>query len=93
MERELKDIVGSVGLGGTVECFMARKGYEGKNVEPLIDAIQQCPCAVRGSQPPPVSTPETSMWRDINIFNEVGIPAVDLRHAAQKRAGRSGAIC
>ncbi len=31
--------------------------------------------AVRGSQPPPVDTPETSMWRDINIFNEVGIPA------------------
>ena len=52
-----------------------RKGYEGKNVEPLVKAIQNAHIAVRGSQPPPVSTPETSMWRDINIFNEVGIPA------------------
>ena len=76
MERELKEIIGSVGLGGIVECFMARKGYEGKNVEPLVKAIQNAHVAVRGSQPPPVSTPETSMWRDINIFNEVGIPAV-----------------
>ena len=76
VERELKEIIGSVGLGGIVECFMARKGYEGKNVEPLVKAIQNAHVAVRGSQPPPVSTPETSMWRDINIFNEVGIPAV-----------------
>lgn len=75
VERELKELIGSVGLGGTVECFMARKGYEGKNVEPLVKAIQNAHVAVRGSQPPPVSTPETSMWRDINIFNEVGIPA------------------
>jgi acetylornithine deacetylase/succinyl-diaminopimelate desuccinylase-like protein len=75
VERELKEIIGSVGLGGIVECFMARKGYEGKNVEPLVKAIQNAHVAVRGSQPPPVSTPETSMWRDINIFNEVGIPA------------------
>jgi acetylornithine deacetylase/succinyl-diaminopimelate desuccinylase-like protein len=75
VERELKEVIESVGLGGTVECFMARKGYEGKNVEPLVKAIQNAHVAVRGSQPPPVSTPETSMWRDINIFNEVGIPA------------------
>jgi acetylornithine deacetylase/succinyl-diaminopimelate desuccinylase-like protein len=53
--------------------LQARKGYEGKNVEPLVEAAH---LAVRGSQPQPVSTPETSMWRDIDIFNEVGIPAV-----------------
>jgi acetylornithine deacetylase/succinyl-diaminopimelate desuccinylase-like protein len=75
VERELRDVVQSVGLGGTVECFMARKGYEGKNVEALIDAVRNAHLLVRGAAPPPVSTPETSMWRDINIFNEVGIPA------------------
>jgi len=75
VERELKQVVSAVGLGGTVECFMARKGYEGKNVEPLVDAIRSAYVAVRGSQLPPVDTPETSMWRDINIFNEVGVPA------------------
>jgi acetylornithine deacetylase/succinyl-diaminopimelate desuccinylase-like protein len=75
VERELREVVLSVGLGGTVECFMSRKGYEGKNVEPLVDAIQNSHVAVRGSQPPPINTPETSMWRDINVFNEVGIPA------------------
>jgi hypothetical protein len=54
---------------------MARKGYEGKDVEPSVDAIRAAHVDVRGNLPPPVDTPETSMWRDINIFNEVGIPA------------------
>ena len=75
VERELKEVVFSQGMGGTVECFMSRKGYEGKNVEPLVNAICKAHSAVRGAPPPPVNTPETSMWRDINIFNEVGIPS------------------
>ena len=75
VERELRQAVLSEGLGGEVECFMSRRGYEGKHVEPLVDAIRSAHQSVRGSQPPPVDTPETSMWRDVNIFNEVGIPA------------------
>lgn len=75
VERELTEAVLSQGLGGEVECFMSRKGYEGKNVEPLVEAIRHAHEKVRGTEPPPVDTPETSMWRDINIFNEVGIPA------------------
>lgn len=75
VERELRGVVLSEGMGGEVECFMSRKGYEGKNVEPLVNAIRHAHRQVRGSEPPPVSTPETSMWRDVNIFNEVGIPS------------------
>ncbi len=75
VERELKDVVFSQGLGGEVQCFMSRKGYEGKNVEPLVDSIKVAYQKIRGVEPPPIDTPETSMWRDINIFNEVGIPA------------------
>jgi acetylornithine deacetylase/succinyl-diaminopimelate desuccinylase-like protein len=75
VERELRQVVDSVGFGAKVECFMFRKGYEGHNVEPLVAAINQAHQAVRGTPTPPINTPETSMWRDINIFNEVGIPA------------------
>jgi acetylornithine deacetylase/succinyl-diaminopimelate desuccinylase-like protein len=76
VERELRDVVLAQGMGGTVECFMARKGYEGKNVEPIVAAVRTAHQSVRGTPPPPINTAETSMWRDINIFNEVGIPAV-----------------
>lgn len=76
VEKELREVVLAQGLGGEVECFMSRKGYEGKNVEPLVDAIRSAHKIVRGTEPPPIDTPETSMWRDVNIFNEVGISAV-----------------
>ena len=29
-----------------------------------------------GADPPPPPSAEISMWRDMNIFNELGIPAV-----------------
>jgi acetylornithine deacetylase/succinyl-diaminopimelate desuccinylase-like protein len=75
VERELKDAVLAAGFGGEVELYMARKGYEGKNVEPLVDSIRKSHRAIRGAECPPVTTPEISMWRDVNIFNEVGIPS------------------
>lgn len=75
VERELRQVVAGAGFGASVECFMFRKGYEGENVEPLVGAINHAHQAVRGTPTPPINTAETSMWRDINIFNEVGIPA------------------
>ena len=75
VERELKEVVLSQGMGGEVQMFMGRKGYEGKNVEPLVQAIRNSHRAIRGTECPPMPTPETSMWRDVNIFNEVGIPS------------------
>jgi acetylornithine deacetylase/succinyl-diaminopimelate desuccinylase-like protein len=75
VEKELKEAVLSQGFGGEVELYMARKGYEGKNVEPLVESIRKAHEAIRGIECPPVSTPEISMWRDVNIFNEVGVPA------------------
>jgi acetylornithine deacetylase/succinyl-diaminopimelate desuccinylase-like protein len=75
VEKELTGVVLSQGLGGEVELYMARKGYVGKNVEPLIDSIRRAHRAVRGNDCPPVTTPEISMWRDVNVFNEVGIPS------------------
>src|SRR5258706_1022438 len=75
VERELRQAVEAIGFGAEVECFMFRRGYEGKNVEPLVEAINHAHQAVRNAPTPPINTAETSMWRDINIFNEVGIPA------------------
>jgi acetylornithine deacetylase/succinyl-diaminopimelate desuccinylase-like protein len=74
-ENELKQVVQSQGFGGEVQMYMARKGYEGKNVEPLVESVKRAHRQIRGTECPPVSTPEISMWRDVNIFNEVGIPS------------------
>ena len=75
VEKELKEVVLSPGFGGEVQMYMARRGYEAKNVEPLVESIRKAHRTIRGGECPPVSTPEISMWRDVNVFNEVGIPA------------------
>ncbi len=89
VERELKEIVLSQGHGGEVEMFMARRGHEGKNIEPLVDSIRRAHRAIREKDCPPVSTPEVSMWRDLNVFNEVGIPAVTFGFPRKSEPGLS----
>ncbi|HEV3235834.1 MAG TPA: hypothetical protein VGZ25_02530, partial [Gemmataceae bacterium] len=42
----------------------------------LIAAIQGAHRYVFGAEPPQPPSAETSMWRDLNVFNEVGIPSV-----------------
>ena len=38
-------------------------------------ALEKANLSIRGEKMQPVVGLECSMWRDINIFNEVGIPA------------------
>jgi acetylornithine deacetylase/succinyl-diaminopimelate desuccinylase-like protein len=87
VEKELQEAVESAGFGGDVELYMARKGYEGKNVQPLVESIRKSHRAIRGAECPPVTTPEISMWRDINVFNEVGIPAATFGFPRKSAAG------
>ena len=69
--------------------YMARRGYEGKNVEPLVESIRKAYRAIRAGECPPVSTPEISMWRDVNVFNEVGIPAATFGFPRKSAPGLS----
>jgi len=54
-----------------------RPGYEAKGVEPLVTALMEAHRAVVGGDPPAVSGPTASMWRDSNVFAELGIPVVN----------------
>jgi acetylornithine deacetylase/succinyl-diaminopimelate desuccinylase-like protein len=89
VEQELRDVVSLQGLGGEVQLYMARRGYEAKNVEPLVNAIRDAHRAIRGKECPPVSAPEISMWRDINVFNEVGIPSATFGFPRRSEPGLS----
>lgn len=76
VEREFRAFVDSLGLGARVETFLARRGWAAQGAEPLVEALARAHRQVRGSDPPPGAPEERSMWRDINAFNEWGIPAV-----------------
>jgi acetylornithine deacetylase/succinyl-diaminopimelate desuccinylase-like protein len=59
-----------------IEPFVYRRGYESRGVEPLVGCVEAAHRRVFGSEPGRPVIPITSMWRDSNVFNEVGIPTV-----------------
>ncbi len=75
LKCELEDIIRSARLEGKVELYVFRRGYEANNIERLSQAVGQAHFRIRGEKMQAAIGPECSMWRDINIFNEVGIPA------------------
>lgn len=75
-QREIEDAIASTGVDATVDCFLYHRGYVGVGTEPLVDAARAAYRTFTREDPPPVPTHVTSMWRDINVFAEVGIPAI-----------------
>jgi len=78
---DLRDGIGAAleatGIAHDVELYLSRPGYEAKGVEPLVAALTQAHRAVIGGDPPPVAGPTASMWRDSNVFAELGMPVVN----------------
>lgn len=76
IEREVRRRLAAIGLDLEVEPYQWSRGYVAAGAERLIDAVTSAHRDVIGGVPPPPPTPEISMWRDLNVFNEVGIPSV-----------------
>jgi len=78
VKEELRALVAGLGLDGEVELFVYRPAYEADpvKVQPLAGAITRAHQALLGGAPPQASPPFSSMWRDINCFNEMRIPAI-----------------
>jgi acetylornithine deacetylase/succinyl-diaminopimelate desuccinylase-like protein len=74
--EELRELVKRLELNAEVEPYLFRRGYEGKKVEALQEAIHRAHVRFFPAPPQEPGAPVSSMWRDLNVFNEVGIPAV-----------------
>jgi acetylornithine deacetylase/succinyl-diaminopimelate desuccinylase-like protein len=78
IREELRNLVKAAGLTGEVELYVYRPAFEAdaKRVEPLKDAITKSHRAIMGALPTAAPVPTSSMWRDINVFNEMRIPSL-----------------
>jgi acetylornithine deacetylase/succinyl-diaminopimelate desuccinylase-like protein len=83
---ELRGVLREAGVDGTVELFLYRPGFEAKGAEHLIDAIKRSHAQTFDTPPAIVGDPVTSMWRDTNAFNELGIPAISYAPRAASHA-------
>lgn len=76
IEAELRDVAAKAKVEAEVEMYLYRKGCVGKNIEHIRGAVESAHRSVFGCKPDMVKPAVTSMWRDINIFNEAGIPSI-----------------
>ena len=76
IRHELGAMLEELGLEGTVEQFVDRPGYEAHGIEPLSNALDEAHRHEFDSDCEIATPPECSMWRDHNVFNEAGIPAL-----------------
>jgi len=78
VREELRRVMADAGVPGEVELYVFRPAFEAdeKKAAPLREAITRAHRAVVGGAPnkPPVGT--SSMWRDLNCFNEMRIPSL-----------------
>jgi acetylornithine deacetylase/succinyl-diaminopimelate desuccinylase-like protein len=76
VKREIQAALDPLRIACAVSLFQYSRGYIARNAEPLIGAIAEAHRYIFNSEPPAPPPAETSMWRDLNVFNEVGIPSV-----------------
>jgi acetylornithine deacetylase/succinyl-diaminopimelate desuccinylase-like protein len=76
LRRELRDLLSARKIPGTVELFVYRRSYEAGDTGILLDAIRQAHQEAFGTELERAAPVISSMWRDVSIFNEMGIPAI-----------------
>jgi acetylornithine deacetylase/succinyl-diaminopimelate desuccinylase-like protein len=76
VKKEIEQALRGTGIDGEVTVFQYSRGYIAQNAEPLIAAVEDSHRQVFGSSTPAPSSAEVSMWRDLNAFNEAGIPSI-----------------
>lgn len=76
IQRELREMLAAQKLPGAVELFVYRRSYGAGDTTVLLDGIKAAHKDVFDDELQLAEPPISSMWRDVSIFNEMGIPAI-----------------
>lgn len=76
LRGEIQAAVDRTGVTGVVELYSFRRGYEAKQIDRLVDSVRRSHIATFASEPSPPNHEASSLWRDTNIYNEIGVPAL-----------------
>jgi len=63
-------------MPGTVELFLYRRSYGSGDNGVLLDGLRRAHRETIGGELEIAAPVYSSMWRDVLIFNEMGIPAI-----------------
>ena len=76
LRRELRELLAGAGLPGTVELFVYRRSYGAGDAGILLESLRRAHRATLGTELELAAPVFSSMWRDVLVFNEMGIPAI-----------------
>jgi len=86
IKREIAAAIKPLAIDCDVSLFQYSRGYIAEHAEPLIDALTEAHRYLFHADPPAPPSAEISMWRDLNVFNEVRIPSVCYGPPRQREA-------
>ena len=79
IQRDIEGIMSDTGNKGKVEMYKFLPGYQGK-ANAGFDTFKQALVNAHSRQfdgpPDPAPTQFVSMWRDLNPYNEIGVPSI-----------------
>ena len=76
LQDEISTLVDALGFDCETIPYDYNRGYIATGADALIDAVKDAHQQVTGKELGPPTPPFVSMWRDMNAFNEVGIPSI-----------------
>ena len=89
LKREIEEALAAARVPASdVELYLFHPGYEAKNAERITAAVRRAHELTFGAAPPPPDPATCSMWRDINSFNELGIPAITYGPRSERHSYR-----
>ena len=86
VKQEIAAAIKRLNIECEVSLFQYSRGFIAQRAEPLIAAVTTAHRCIFGAEPPAPPSAETSMWRDLNVFNEVGIPSICYGPPRQREA-------
>lgn len=78
VREDVKTVLADAGIDAIVEQYLFRRGYiaDTDATRPLVTALSNSHERIRDESTPEPRPTVTSMWRDFNVFTEVGVPCV-----------------
>jgi acetylornithine deacetylase/succinyl-diaminopimelate desuccinylase-like protein len=76
LRRELRELLRKNDIEGSVELFVYRRSYPAGDTTILLDSLKQAHKETFDAELQRADAVISSMWRDVSIFNELGIPSI-----------------
>ena len=76
LRRDLRELLEEHNIPGAVELFVYRRSYEAGDTGILLEGLKRSHRQIMGNELQHAAPVISSMWRDVSIFNEMGIPSI-----------------